>query len=280
MKKLLFSGLLLLGSACQSVAWDEPKSQATWRGMGLRETRVAGLVASTESGAEEVHRRYERVAQAMAQAGLPSPGRPLFLVVGAEGDLLFGDAATTEATYQRWLGTVGVDNGGPGGKGQDDFTPQETEQLRECAMRMMAVEPPLDAPELALPSSWQQQFAWALVVPSDQCMDAASGRMLDIGMASAKVGWGQRLLMAPLLPMARRECCKEMGDIVTGRMLAAALRRQPDLAPSAIGSCCKALGIAEWEVQHQLGQRQPGAAGQSRAPLDEPRPGTYLLRPL
>ncbi len=245
--KALVASVVLLASACQSVAWNEPTSAETWRATALRESALAGVVATTEGGASEVYRRYEAVVTAMAGAGLGTPARPLLLVVEADDPLLCGDANTTQVTYTRWLDGPAPEAGRT--RGGKELSPAEQAQMLDFALRMLAVRPPLDAPELGLPATWQQRFAWALVVPSDACLDTMFDRMMDFAMAKEGIGWARRLLMAPLMPIARSRACAEMQANVNRCMLTAALADRRDLDPMAIKTCLEALGLPESIVQ-------------------------------
>jgi hypothetical protein len=69
--------------------------------------------------------------------------------------------------------------------------------------RVLTAAVPLQAAELDLPISWQRLATWGAVTPSDDCIAEVTSTLLDAALEREDVGFGQRLLMAPLLPWVR-----------------------------------------------------------------------------
>lgn len=231
-------------SACSSVAWRASDTTATWRGATLREADLAGVVAANASDAEEAYRRYERVAQAIADHGLGELDRPLLVVGSADEPLPCGDADRTLAAFRRWNPKLpAVTTTPPQPPDSAPLTAEDRDLMLTLALRATVLRAPKDAEELALPAEWSRRFAWVLLLPSDSCLSTLFDRTLDRAIERENLGFGQRLLLVPLLPLVRSKGRARMLSRTTLGILSAALADRKGLDPAAVRACVAALGI-------------------------------------
>lgn len=200
----LLASLLLC--ACSSVAWQPRPNEEVWRGTRLWCAPNATIAAREESTAAAVLERFDELRAAMLAAGeTPPPSPPLLLVVDNDDPPLLGDPVLTLRTMAKWHNEAIATPASPTPSSQmnPQIPPDASPSLLAAMAKMLSAAVPLHAPELALPPQWQQLARWAVVVPSDHCLDAAASTLLDEGLAKADVGWGKRVLMAPLLQWIR-----------------------------------------------------------------------------
>ncbi|MEC7725782.1 MAG: hypothetical protein VYD05_09735 [Planctomycetota bacterium] len=152
----------LLGfSACSTVSWQPLAELAReWRGRTLRVGEHCGVVARSSGQAEEVYHFYEEILAALREIEVPPPENVLILVTERYGDLLFDDRDELEAALSRWIGEDGYRGRFIGGSLASGVP-------FEDAFIYTILKPPVDAPELALPASWQERFDVVMVVASD-----------------------------------------------------------------------------------------------------------------
>ena len=193
-------GLFLAG--CSSVAWQPRPTEQMWRGASLWCAEGITIAARTESDAEEMLGVHFRLWAAFAAIGEAPPSAPLILAVAADDEPLLGDGLRTMQALAGWfqeaLGTGRVPVGD-----HTNLPPDASKEMVAGLAKIVAAPVPLTAPEVALPASWQQRATWAVVVPTDGTTVAVADMLLDEGLAKEDIGFGQRLLMAPLMPWIR-----------------------------------------------------------------------------
>lgn len=244
--------LLLLCTACSSVAWQPRPTAQTWRGASLWRTEQITLAAADESTAEELLSLHERLCAAFARVDVAPPPPPLLFAVGVDDELLFGDPVRTIDVLTAWQhefvhgpaagGAAAPPSERPRTKVPADAPP---EMVRILA-KILAAAVPLQAPELDLPGGWRVMSTWGLVVPTEECIEAAAEAVLDHGMAKADVGFGHRLLMAPLMPWIRGKMRTALRDAMLRQVVDAYLARAggSQLAPAKKQGLLAALGVA------------------------------------
>jgi hypothetical protein len=222
-----------------------PGPEDAWRHLRCFNGPVAAIAARDEAAASDAYLDVERVNAAMQHAGLPA-GRPLVLAVSREDPLLFPEPATTVQELAR-LHTQVI--GEAEGHTHHQWSFDEGGDLLELASHVMAAAVPVDAKEFDLPASWRDGIAWLVVLPTTACSDAIASEMLDLALAKRDLSFGERLLLAPMMPFVRSKARSELRREVRKQLL--------DAAIAAARRCGTVRDEAVQQVRQELGLGSP-----------------------
>jgi hypothetical protein len=205
--------LAMLGlAACSSVEWRARPTEDQWQGRSLWCAKHVTVAALDGDAAEQGVEIWERIRAAFVAVGEPPPTAPLLVVLGSAEQLLPGDPEQSMPSFEAWRREFASEDGmhfGPGAGAPPDASPE----LVAAMFRVMPAAFPLEAADLAMPATWQRTSTWGMVMPSDATIVAVAEEMLDAEMVKANIGFGKRLLLAPLLPWIRgmmREIFREL----------------------------------------------------------------------
>lgn len=195
--------LAILGlAACSSVEWRARPTEDQWQGRSLWCAKHATVAALDGDAAEQGVEIWERIRAAFVAVGEPPPTAPLLVVLGSAEQLLPGDPEQSMPSFEAWRREFASEDGmhfGPGAGAPPDASPE----LVAAMFRVMPCAFPLEAADLAMPATWQRTSTWGMVVPSDATIVAVTDAMLDEKLAKSDIGFGKRLLLAPLMPWIR-----------------------------------------------------------------------------
>lgn len=241
-----------LMTACTSVEWQPRPTEDTWQQASLWRSGEATIAARDEGAATEVLELQARLRDAFAAVEVDLPAPPLWLVRTPDDALLCGEPVPTIERLAAWHHAI-VHPPAPGDSAPNvwrpgvQLPPEATPEMEQVMAKAVAAALPLQAPELALPASWQAVASWGILVPTDACIVAAADIVMDVGLEKADLGFGKRLLLAPFLPMLRGKVRQALRDAMVRQIVDACWTRAggATLAAEKKAQLLAAMGVGD-----------------------------------
>lgn len=232
---------LLLLASCRSVDWQQGPEQP-WRHLQCHRGPLAVVAARDEAAASDAYFDVERLCDVMQRAGIPA-GRPLVLATSREDPFLFDEA---QPTLEKLVNLHAQAMGQEPVPMQMQSDMPDIPGLVELMARALSAAIPLDSHELDVPDSWREGVEWMVVLPTNACSDAMANEILDVGLAKQELSFGEKLLLAPLMPFVRSAARSEVRRQVLERVFEAALasaRRRGPVSDEAMAKARLELGL-------------------------------------
>lgn len=211
----LLAWVPLLVGACRLAAPSEPGPEPTWlplaaelprawRDLGLYQGECAFVLASCEPAARQAHEVARTAGRIFAEA-LGRWPRPGLVIAGSKDDrLLLDDAEELLDAMPRWNALATGRDPPPNGasrRRRDDVPAR-------LAARLLSGAIPMDEPSLDFPAALRARVAYAVLLPTDDCLDATCREVTDLALEREGVSWIQLKLATavaghPAVRMAR-----------------------------------------------------------------------------
>ena len=94
--------------------------------------------------------------------------------------------------------------------------------MKSLGMHLIASALPLDD-TLGMPSAWRSSADWALILPTETCLEDVMAELLDLAMRKTDISFLERITLAPFLPMARGQAVEQAREQNLQRAYEAAL---------------------------------------------------------
>ena len=279
---------LLAAGACAGPEWRQPPSSAMWQGRSLWASGDAVVGARHEGDAVDGVLLWEQLRRACTRTGLEVPPAPLLLLFGVDDELCRSSPEATCAQLEQWhrAFTWGALNGTPGAEPPPvrelSVPPPMSDESSQAMMTLVAglgtAAIQLPDESLQLPPTWQRLANWAMLLPSDERLVRDGDRLIDIGMTSMKLSLLQRILMAPLMPLARSKARNNLRAAVRRRATEACV--VASFAGRSVPPGCLQRMLTEMDVPDpfaDLPEDEPTTAEQMTV---EPSPDVHIRAPL
>lgn len=191
---------------------------AKWRERTLYSGPRAFVLASSESGAAQVH----EVAQIADSAFFAVLGRHaasgLIIAVATEDPLLIENPEELIGTAQRWNAEA-TGREPPRRSHRKSSKRRRDEIPPELAARVLAVGIPKDEATLSLPARLRENIAHVVMLPTTACLESTCAQIFDVAVERKGLSWIQRALIHSVGDTPATEMVKMMQDQALATLL-------------------------------------------------------------
>lgn len=276
----LLATVALLAGSCRSVASAPASSRAplaaqldTWRDLRLYEGECAFILASSEAAARQAHEVARVSFQVFADELGRRPLRGLLIACSKDDRLLIDAPEEWIEVIPRWhAAATGREVPPPRSRSRhgdpDDVPP-------ELAARLLTGGIPVHEPGLDLPAALRERIAYAVLLPTDDCLAATCSAITDLALEREGVSWIQLKLVEAL--------AGHPADLMTRELRAMSIATLLDVVSASEGldaasaDAVLARGVASGVLPERA--RRRAARDDDRRRGDEPGPATGAGRP-